>query len=455
MKSSVVIISLLGALVFTASLETGLLARERFETPTPLLASTILPSHLREGPYHTVREEVQHDGYFATYTVDSRFGVFEVRGEKLLEVRVGELVALGELDKFTSSRVFADAAYTGAKGIVLAPVNIVKKTAEYVSDPKKMRDTLAEVPDGIGRLFSWTYRQAKRGAHAVGSAFSSNKSDSSETAENDKKKDKEKTGDVLSDTGERGASLGLRYIGYTKRQRKWFRTLKVSPYTSNEVLRSEIMRVATVETAVGNAFRFVPGLGLLGELSTINSWYSRAERLSLYEAPDIIRKKNEKELLALGLSEESISEFYSNKYVTPWTRRFITASLSAIGTEVKGHDHFLKAASTARSEAASLYYVSIAEALEQYHKEKPLSDIVSSFDLPAGITKENHLFIPLSVDYLFWTEEISAIFHNFKTKVRRVTPFKTMEVSTHGKASARAMEALKRLGVAVHFTESP
>lgn len=429
-------------------------AREKFEDPTPLRASSILPGHLRKGPYHTVQEEVVSNGYFNSYTIDSRFGTFDVQGSPLLEVRVGELVALAELDKLSSSTVFADAAYTAGKGIVLAPVKVLEKTAEYVSDPQKVVDTLAGVPEGAGRLFSWAYRQVKRGANAVGDAFSSSGDDTSEDSDRGDKKDKKKTTELLSDAGERGESLGLRYIGYTKRQRKWFRTLKVNPYTSNETLRNEIIRVSTIETAVGISFRFVPGLGLLGELSTINSWYSRAQRLSLYEAPDLIRKKNQKELLDLGLPEETIAEFFNNKFYTPWTRRFITASLTAIGTEVKGHDHFLKAASTARSEAATLYYVSIAEALEKYHKEKPLSVIVSSFDLPAGITKEKHLFIPLSVDYLFWTEEISAIFHNFKTKVGRESPFRTMEVSIRGGASPNSLRALKALGATIKFARA-
>ena len=415
----------------------------------------MLPAHLRKGPYHTVQEEVVSNGYFASYTIDSRFGTFDVQGSPLLEVRVGELVALAELEKLTSSRVFADAAYTAGKGIVLAPVRVVEKTVEYVSEPQKIADTLAGGPEGAGRLFSWAYRQVKRGVNAVGDAFSSSESDTSEDGDKGRKKDKKNTTDVLSDAGERGESLGLRYIGYTKRQRRWFRALKVNPYTSNETLRSEIIRVASIETAVGISFRFVPGLGLLGELSTINSWYSRAQRLSLYEAPDLIRKKNQKELLKLGLSEEAIAEFFNNKFYTPWTRRFITASLTAIGPKVKGHDHFLKAASTARSEAATLYYVSIAESLENYHKETPLSVLVSSFDLPAGITKEKHLFIPLSVDYLFWTEEISAIFHNFKTKVGRESPFRTMEVSIRGGASPDSLRALKALGANVHFARAP
>lgn len=429
-------------------------AREKFEEPSTLQASSILPSHLRKGPHHTVREEVGSNGYFTSYTIDSRFGTFEVQGSQLLEVRVAELNALAELEKLTSSRVFADAAYAAGKGIVLAPVNVLKKTAEYVSDPQKVVDTLAGVPEGAGRLFSWAYRQVKRGVNAVGDAFSSSESSTSEQRENGQQNNKKKTTDVLSDAGERGESLGLRYIGYTKRQRKWFHTLKVNPYTSNETLRNEIIRVATIETAVGISFRFVPGLGLLGELSTINSWYSRAERLSLYEAPDLIRKKNQKELLDLGLSEGAIAEFFNNRFYTPWTRRFVTSSLTALGAQVTGHESFLKAASTARSEAATLYYVSIAEALERYHKEKPLSVLVSSFDLPAGITKDKHLFIPLSVDYLFWTEEISAIFHNFKTKVGRETPFKTMEVLIRGGVSPASLSALKALGATIEFART-
>jgi hypothetical protein len=418
----------------------------QFEKPTTLSASRILPPNLIKGPYHTVKEKVVSDGYFNSYTIDSQFGTFEVEGYALLETRIGELVALAELDELSSSSVFADAAYKAGKGIVLAPVNIVKKTAKHVSDPQKMKETIQAVPEGAERLFSWVYRQGKRGVTAIGDAFSSSDSNDTDTKKDEQKKS---TGEAVSGTIDQGSALGLRFIGYTKRQREWFRKLKVNPYTSNETLRDEVMRVAGIETAVGTAFRFVPGLGLLGELSTFNTWYERAEKLSLYEDPDTIGKKNQKELLELGVPEELLTTFLQNKAYNPWTRRFIAASLTAIGSTVKGHDAFIRAANQATNEPSALYFVSIAEALEKRHQKTPLQKIVASMYLPAALTKDRTLYLPLSVDYLFWTEQVAQIFQDFKAQVVKEAPFNKMQVSIRGQATPRAKQALEGLGASV------
>jgi hypothetical protein len=417
----------------------------QFEKPTTLSASRILPPNLVKGPYHTVKEKVVSDGYFNSYTIDSRFGTFEVEGYALLETRIGELVALAELDELSSSTVFADAAYKAGKGIVLAPVNIVKKTAKHISDPQKMKETIQAVPEGAERLFSWVYRQGNRGVNAIGDAFSSSESDDS-SGNKDKKKSTEES---VSETLDQGTAFGLKYIGYTKRQRDWFRKLKVNPYTSNETLRDEVMRVAGIETAVGTAFRFVPGLGLLGELSTFNTWYERAEKLSLYEDPDTIGKKNQKELLELGVPEKLLTAFQQNQAYTPWTRRFISASLTTIGSGVKGHDAFIRAANQATNEPSALYFVSIAEALEKRHRKTPLQRIVASMHLPAVITKDKTLYLPLSVDHLFWTEQVAEIFKDFKAQVLKEAAFNKIQVAIRGQATPRAKQALEGLGATV------
>ena len=418
----------------------------QFEKPMTLSASRILPSHLLKGPYHTVQEKVNSDGYFNNYTIDSQFGIFEVEGYALLETRVGELVALAELAKLSSSSVFADAAYKAGKGIVLAPVNIVKKTAKHVSDPQKMKETLAAVPEGAERLFSWVYRQGKRGVNAIGDALSSSESVEPQLKKEEKKKSSDESG---SSTLDQGTSLGLKYIGYTKRQREWFRKLKVNPYTSNETLRDEVMRVAGIETAVGAAFRFVPGLGLLGELSTFNTWYERAEKLSLYEDPDTIGKKNQKELLELGVPEDVLAAFLENKAYNPWTRRFISSSLTTIGPGVKGHEAFIRAANQAKNEPSALYFVSIAEALEKRHQKTPLLRIVTSSHLPAATTKNKTLYVPLSVDYLFWTEEVARIFKDFKSYAQKEAPSTKMQVWIRGQATPRSRQALESQGALV------
>jgi len=414
----------------------------QFETPPILSASKLLPPNLLKGPHHTVNERVTSDGYFNNYRIESTFGVFEVEGQQLLETRVGELTALAELDEFTSTKVFGDAAYKAGKGIVLAPVNLVKKTAKIVSDPKKMGDTLSAVPEGAEKLFSWAYRQGKGAVNAVGNTFSSEDP-------KDPKKPSDSKSVSLSGTLNQGTKLGLDYIGYTKNQREWFRKLKINPYTTNETLRGEVVRVATIETTVGTAFKFVPGLGLLGELGTFNRWYERAEKLSLYEDPDEIRKKNKKALETLGVPDDLVTKFLDNKAYTPWSRRFITASLTAIGPKVPGHADFIRAACEATNEASTLYFVSVAESLENLSPVTRIKKIVSSLYLPAAVTTDGVLYFPLSVDYLFWTETVAGILRDFKNRVAKDAKFSSTDIVVRGKVSPMARTMLEKMGARV------
>jgi hypothetical protein len=418
----------------------------QFEKPTVLSASKILPRQLLKGPYHSVSEKVTSDGYFNNYTIESKFGVMVVEGRPLLETRIGEMNALAELDKLSSTTVFTDAAYKAGKGIVLAPVKIVEKTAKTISDPEKLGNTLAAVPEGAERLFSWAYRKGKSAVQAVGNAVSSD-SDKDKNKSTPEKKDS--SGSSTTDAVDQGAKFGLQYIGYTKRQREWFRKLHINPYTSNELLRDEVMRVAGIETAVGTAFKFVPGLGLLGELATFNTWYERAEKLSLYEDPETIRKKNQSELQALGIPEETVKQFLDNKSYTPWSRRFISSSLSAIGPRATGYDEFLKAACIASNESSALYFVSVAEAFEKLHSVTPIKRIIASLYLPAAVTSDKLLYIPLPVDYLFWTEEVAGIFKDFKTRVVKESRVKTAQINIFGHASPMARSKLEQLGAVV------
>jgi hypothetical protein len=223
----------------------------------------------------------------------------------------------------------------------------------------------------------------------------------------------------------------------------------VNPYTSNTTLRDEVTRVAGIETAVGTAFRFVPGLGLLGDLATINTWYERAEKLSLYEDPDTIAKKNQQELSALGVPTEVLTTFSQNKSYTPWTRRFISSSLTAIGSQVSGHTEFIKAASQASNEPSAIYFVGVAHALEQLHAKRPIARIIASLYLPAAITRDGELYLPLEIDYLFWTSEVDGIFKDFKLRAERAGRFKTTTIAIRGQASPKAKQALATLGARV------
>ena len=413
-------------------------AQSGFEKPPVLQAKDVLPQALLKGPFHEVNPRVTSDGYFNEFKLKSKFGTFNVEGQQLLELRIGELNALNELDKLSSSKVIGDAMYEGGKATVMAPVNAVKKVAKTVSDPDKMYDTVKGIPEGAERIFSWAYRQAKGAAQGVSDLVTG---DSQPSSEDDS--------DGSSSTLQAGKKFGLRFIGYTGRERELFQKLQVNPYSSNKVLQDEVVRVAGLGTAVGFAFRFVPGLGLLGQLTTFNRWYGRAEQLSLYEDPEVIKEKNKAELRALEVPDDMIEQFQNSKAYNPWTRRFVTASMTALGPTVAGRALFIKAALQAKNEPSTLYFVSVAEYLEKVNGETPLKKIVSSLYIPAGVTKRGALIVPLSVDYLFWTEEVSGIFNDFKTRVTKEESFSSVEIRVRGRVSPRARAALETLGAKV------
>lgn len=427
-----------GIVVCVSALVTDVTAQGKFEKPPVLQAKDVLPEALLKGPFHEIEPRVTSDGYFNNYKLKSKFGNFDVEGQQLLEIRIGELNALNELDKLSTTKVVGDAAYEGGKGIVLAPVNAVKKVANTVSDPDKMYDTVKGVPEGAEKVFSWAYRQAKGAAQGVSDLVTGDSATSSEDVK-----------EGASSTLQAGKSFGLRFVGYTKRERDLFRQLQINPYTSNKAVQDEVVRVAGVGTAVGFAFNFVPGLGLLGQLSTFNRWYGRAEQLSLYEDPDVIKEKNKAELRALDVPDEMIEQFQQSKAYNPWTRRFVTASMTALGPTVAGRALFIKAALTAKNEPSTLYFVSVAEYLEKVQKETPLKKIVASLYLPAGVTKKGVLIVPLSIDYLFWTQEVAGIFDDFKARVEKEEAFSAVEIRVRGQVSAQARKALEAMGATV------
>jgi hypothetical protein len=93
--------------------------------------------------------------------------------------------------------------------------------------------------------------------------------------------------------------------------------------------------------------------------------------------------------------------------------------------------------------------VSVAEHLERVSKERPLKRIVTSLYLPAAVTSTKVLYVPLSVDYLFWTSEVAGIFDDFKTRVTLEEKFASVEVRVRGRVSPRARQGLEKLGAKI------
>ena len=81
-------------------------ARAGYEAPPTLRARDLVPAERLQGPGYEVDDAVPTDGFLATFTVRSDHGVFEARGPGMLEIRLGEVAALRQLDAISTSDAF-------------------------------------------------------------------------------------------------------------------------------------------------------------------------------------------------------------------------------------------------------------------------------------------------------------------------------------------------------------
>jgi hypothetical protein len=120
-----------------------------------------------------------------------------------------------------------------------------------------------------------------------------------------------------------------------------------------------------------------------------------------------------------------------------------------IGPKVPGHAEFIKAACAATNEPSTLYFVAVAESLEKLHAVTPIKRIIASLYLPAAVTKANQLYIPLPVDYLFWTAEVAGIFKDFKARTQKEANITSAQMNISGRTSPLARHKLEQLGIRI------
>jgi hypothetical protein len=191
-------------------------AQSAFESEAVYRASGLVGPDLLKGPRFTVDERVPVKGMLARFTVRSDFGTLEAAGIHMLHVRVREMHALGELEKMSKSKEFAEAS---ARAIARP----MTSAGHMLLNPAK---TVEGVPGGVTRLFG----RMELGSEAIGGAATSNSATDAKTAEVTKR-----VGSVTADA-----------LGYEKERRDLAKKLGVDPYTTNAVLSKKLTDMAWV-----------------------------------------------------------------------------------------------------------------------------------------------------------------------------------------------------------------
>ncbi len=343
------------------------------EQPPILKASQVLRPEIYKGPHHVIEEDIPTAGFLNQYTIISDFGAFKVKGNALLAKRVHEINAIATLQKIEKSNEFKKSLKSAAK----MPIQMVE---HLIDDPKA---TAHQIGQG-----------AKRFINRAGEMFH-------------RKGQKTKEEDNAFQAA----------IGFSKTKRQICWNLKVDPYTDNPRLQKAIDDLAWASFAgkftVTLGMMAVPG-GAGTAISGISTSSTIAESIR-DNSPADLSAKNRAFLAKMGIGENLINAFLDTKDISPTHQTVIVRSLAAL-TQAKGRDTFLSMCLSARSEADAIFFQRIAQIMQTYNETaSPIVSIFNLYGLPAVLTQNQTLVIPLELDYGSWNPKSAQLAQAIET----------------------------------------
>lgn len=396
----------------------GVAAAAGYEPEMPQFrAEQLLEAPLLKGPNHAIQEAVVNKGYMNQYRIETSFGVFPVSGDAYVAAAVHEIDAIVELRQMSKTGVVAKSASEA----VQKPVETAKQFAE---NPE---ETIRGIPAGVGRLFSR--------AKDVGKDVAEKASEASAEGNGG-----EGSGDAMA---EAGSDLARKYLGVSSAQRKLAEELQVDPYTTNEVLQTELADMAKYAAAGSVATKLVmPSIPGMGVISNVNDlvWTLSARDLKL---------RNQKSLAAMGVDDALVERFFDNPNYTPTDQTRIVAGLEAL-SGVSGRAIVVAKAAAAGTRDEALLFTRLVTMLTAYHQARaPIARIIQTERLlPLAATGTGTTVLAVPVDYINWRESTADAAVAF-LKAGKGTD-QGGEIWVEGSVSDRARRELGGLGWSIH-----
>jgi hypothetical protein len=417
-----VVLATLGAGVGAIAQETA------YEEPPTLSASGILAPAMLRGEHHEVAETVTSDGYMNFFIINSDYGQFEAYSELMLAVRIQEIAALAELDELSKTKVFADAVTKGA----MSQVESVKEFAE------KPVATMKGMPGGVKRMFKRTKWNVEEGVEVAKDLTTSESGDGSE---GDDESTSERTKELAKEGVEASEKYAKKYFGVSKAERRWAEKLGIDPYTSNEILRREIKRVAKVDAAGSFGVRLAPIPRIPGV-----SYVQDINKLVWSTHPRELRELNMKRLAEMGADEELATRLLDNPWYSPSTQTYLVALLVDL-EEAEDRVVAVEQAAVAASREEARFFLQALGMVGGFHRHRtPIARLVGGARLPAALTAEGRLVFLVPVDDIFWTQGIAEAASGSYSEAGVDLEVTSREVWFRGGVSARCRRELEDRG---------
>jgi hypothetical protein len=319
-------------------------------------------------------------------------------------------VSLQDVNK---ALVAAGAAGDALVGMGQGALNVVKHPV----------DTVKGIGSGIGRFASRIGRTASRTVE--------------KTKSDDQSSEGKSTTEKAADTTTGAAK---EFVGVNAAYRNWCQKVKVDPYTTNDVLKKELMGVAKYDAAGSFSTKLLP----LGVVGTVLGTTSAVNDLVWSKDPDELVTWIESKLKEMHVPEKASRDFRLNKNYSLTRQVRLVASLETLA-DASGRPEFVARAATASRELDAQFYQQSAFMAETYNHSEKISAIAPDL-FGACAVHGPHLTCLYPLDYLMWTEGTANAAEKLTKAAHTHFASATKRIWLTGGASERARRELEARG---------
>jgi hypothetical protein len=352
------------------------------------------------GANYTVKPLARSDGVMRIFDVDTPYGKFAFDGVEFTKLRLHELDAVAALEKMSQSEAFGQAFGRAALGPI-------KFGADLITNPA---DTVERSLSGIGNMF-------------------------------------DRFGAGLSNTRADRDSLVDSLLGVSDTQRELAVTLDVDPYTDFPPLAQRLKEMAGAMAGGGLPVKaglsFVPG-GIGIAVSSVATVSDAKDTLRSKTAAQVIAETRAT-LLALGISDESVSRLVENRNYTPADLLIMARALKKLGAE--DTTAFVEHAAGAGSRNVAFYHRRRAQILAARSNEfGGIVSFVTFGGQPVNVARNGNIVAAFTVDDIAWTEIQQRTFVSATAEIRRTSPGATPVLATTGAVTPMAAAEIGKRG---------
>lgn len=360
---------------------------EPIEGPPLLFTKDFIPEELQAGERFELAPlgHVVNFGY--EFRLASDFGSYDIRGIDMLATRVHEIAVLDKLEEISKTKAFAISFSKALKDPVVKSWSVARRPISLARG----------LPGGILRYLQGKFYSVKRGSEKV---IAKTKRNRNKGGEKDKLEDVENVDGTAKRAGTTTRKLSQRHFGFEKAKRTWARRLKVDPYSTNEYLQFELSRIAWASTVGSFAGEFgIPANAVL-------SYTLKTRELVWNHSATELERRNFVSLGKMGVAHSALLMFNGLDTYTLSEKTLIVLTLENL--EVEGRLNLVQLLMEAESRDEARMMVKLVTIFGNYHH---LVHPIICFSIRRGLAvaelEDGSMILPLALDYLHWTPEIT------------------------------------------------